>query len=322
VAFGEIKEIISGLPGVSAWPELADFIDRAGNDPRPDWDLPILACQAVGGDESTALYGAAAIACLQVSIILVDDILDDDPKGAQMQLGEGKAANMALAYEAAALLLGGQATQDVERRGDIMSCLAKAALDTASGQQLDIQNLQGEEDYWSVISAKSTPFYGTALQVGALIGGADLKTSDGLYKLGILIGEIIQLEDDLADALEKPANADWKQGRNNLLIMFARTAEHRERDRFIELLPQTDNPERLEEAQRILISSGAVSFCAYHLVTRQLAANSLLKILDLTNPTPLSNILDDYANSLRNMLQVSGVELSLSDLQDISIKIQ
>ena len=62
MAFGEIKEIISGLPGVSAWPELADFIDRAGNDSRPDWDLPILACQAVGGDESTALYGAAAIA--------------------------------------------------------------------------------------------------------------------------------------------------------------------------------------------------------------------------------------------------------------------
>jgi geranylgeranyl diphosphate synthase type I len=314
VAFSEIKALIEALPGVAAWPELASLFDSAGSTPRPDWELPLLACKAVGGDESVAQYAAAAIACLQISILLVDDILDDDQRGAHHLLGEGQVANMALAYESAAMLLGGKASLNPYQKGEIIACLAKAALETAAGQQLDVLNLQGEEDYWAVISAKSTPFYGAALQVGALAGDADLKTSEGMYKLGVLIGEMIQLEDDLIDALEKPANADWNQGRNNLLIMFARTAEHRDRDRFLELLPLTNDPEALAEAQSILITSGAVSYCAYQLVHRQKAACKLLSELNLEYPDPLSQILADYANTLRNLLQISGIELSISDL--------
>jgi geranylgeranyl pyrophosphate synthase len=317
VAFGEIKALIETLPGVTAWPELASLFDEAGSVPRPDWELPLLACKAVGGDWAAALYAAAAIACLQISIILVDDILDDDLRGAHNQLGEGQAANMALAYEAAAMLLGAKASQNPLRQGEIMDCLAKAALETAAGQQLDVQNLQGEEEYWAVVSAKSTPFYGAALQAGALVGDADLMTSEGMYKLGVLIGEIIQLEDDLTDSLEKPANADWYQGRNNQLIMFARTAEHPDRDRFLELLLSIDEPAALAEAQKILVSSGAVSYCAYQLVQRQQRASRLLEELDLKNPAPLCNILSDYANSLRNLLQLSGIELSISDLKDL-----
>lgn len=316
MAFSEIKALIAALPGLSAWPELAELFDRAGSAPRPDWELPLLACKAVGGDEPASLYAAAAIACLQISIILVDDILDDDPRGAHQQFGQGNIANLALAYESAALLLGGNASSDPIRSGVIMSCLAKAALDTASGQRLDVQNLRGEEDYWAVVAAKSTPFYGTALQVGAIVGGANSRTSAGMYKLGVLIGEMIQLEDDLTDALEKPANPDWKQGRNNLLIMFARTAEHPERDRFLELLPSIDDPGSLTEAQRILIASGAVSYCTYQLIARQQMARTLLDELELDSPEPLRKMLDDYTITLRDMLQVSGVELSLSDLMD------
>lgn len=303
---------------MQAWPELASLFDSVGSVPRPDWELPLLACEAVGGDEAVALYASAAIACLQISIILVDDILDDDLKGAHHQLGEGRVANMALAYESAAMLLGGKASHYPQRKGEIMACLAKAALETAAGQQLDILNLRGEEDYWAVVSAKSTPFYGAALQVGALAGDAELTTSEGMYKLGVLIGEMIQLEDDLTDALEKPANADWNQGRNNLLIMFARTAEHRDRHRFLELLPLINDPESLAEAQSILISSGAVSYCAYQLVHRQKVASKLLSELSLENPEPLRFIIAEYANTLRNLLQISGVELSISDLNNLS----
>lgn len=317
ITAGEIKAVILALPSVKAWPDLASLFNDAGSAPRPDWELPLLACKAVGGDGAVALYAAAAIACLQISIILVDDILDDDLRGAHHQLGEGQAANMALAYEAAAMLLGGKASQNPQRQGEIMACLAKAALETAAGQQLDVLNLQGEEEYWSVVSAKSTPFYGAALQVGALVGDADLETSEGMYKLGVIIGEIIQLEDDLTDSMEKPANADWYQGRNNQLIMFARTAEHPERDRFLELLPSIDDPEALAEAQKILVSSGAVSYCAYQLVHRQQLASRLLEKLNLKNPTPLCNILSEYANSLRNLLQLSGIELSISDLTNL-----
>ena len=314
MSFGEIKTLVDALPEVSSWPELANIFERAGGTPRPDWELPIIACESVGGDASVAQPAAAAIACLQLSIMLVDDMLDDDPRGAHHRYGSGITANMALAYESAAMRLAGQATTDAEQRSAIMSSIAQAALATAAGQHLDIQNLQGEEDYWTVVAAKSTPFYGAALQVGALSGGAGAQLSARMYDLGVLIGEIIQIEDDLVDALEKPANADWQQGRNNLLILFARTADHEEQKRFLELLPLIENPEALAEAQKILISAGAVGYCALQLVQRYRAARKLLTELDLPYPSPLNDVLDDYADTLVDLLEVSGADIQKSVL--------
>ena len=49
-------------------------------------------------------------------------------------------------------------------------------------------------------------------------------------------------------------------------------------------------------------------------------ASSLLNELELKNPEPLRKMLDDYAYTLRDMLQVSGVELALSDLSDNQLR--
>ncbi len=316
MVFAEIKALVETLPEVSVWPELAEIFERAGDVPRPDWELPILACMAVGGDEASALFGAAAIACLQLSIILVDDILDDDPRGAHNKLGTGYTANLALAYEAASFSLAERANPDPLQSLASVACLARSALATAAGQQLDIKNLRGEEEYWRVVTAKSTPFYGAALQIGAIIGGADNDISSGMYELGVTIGEIIQLEDDLGDALERPANADWLQGRNNLLILFARTADHKERQRFLELISQIDHPDMLVEAQNILVSSGAVGYCAYQLVKRYRRARQILAELKLPDSSPLDEILDSYADTLIDLLKVSGQEISHAMLLD------
>jgi len=318
VVFAEIKALVETLPEVSVWPELAEIFEKAGDMPRPDWELPILACAAVGGDESSALFGAAAIACLQLSIILIDDILDDDPRGAHNILGVGYSANLALAYEAAAISLAERANPDPQQSLAIVNCLIRAALATAAGQQLDVKNFQGEEDYWKVVTAKSTPFYGAALRLGALIGGAGKEVSSGMYELGVIIGEIIQLEDDLADALERPANADWLQGRNNLLILFARTADHQNRQRFQELITQIDQPASLIEAQDILVSSGAVGYCAYQLVGRYRRARRLLAELGLFDSSPLDDIFDSYADTLIDMLRLSGQEITRSMLLDLA----
>jgi hypothetical protein len=139
---------VLALPEVAAWPAMAGIFVQAEGKPRPDWNLPVLACQAVGGDASAAAPGGAAIACLQISIILVDDMLDEDPRGEHLRRGSGPTANLALAFQAAALRVVEQAAVDAERRAAIIACLAGAALATALGQEWDIQNLDGEENYW------------------------------------------------------------------------------------------------------------------------------------------------------------------------------
>ena len=281
VKFESIRLLVDALPEVAPWPELARIFEKAGESPRPDWELPLLACRSNGGRESDALPGAAAIACLQLSIMLVDDVLDDDVRGAHHRYGAGQVANMALAFQAASIRLIKTIDIDDHRQAAIQNSLAKAALATAAGQHLDVQNFQGEENYWAVVSAKSTPFYGCALEVGSLIGNADGIVTSGLYQLGVLIGEIIQIEDDLEDSLAIPANADWTQGRNNLLILYALTANHKQRERFLELISQVRELTALREAQQILISSGAVGYAVAQLINRYQMAVNLLDSLDL-----------------------------------------
>lgn len=305
----QITNILSALPELQDFPEILTVFEHLDPGPRPDWELPILACLAVGGTEEQALAGSAAIACLQISIILVDDMLDDDPRGEFRNRGYGQTANLAVAFQAAALRVIDSSSRSERTKGAASSCLAYVASATAAGQNLDAMNLEGEENYWRVIRAKSTPFYGGALQIGAILGGAPSDISKQFYRIGVVIGEIIQIEDDLNDAFEIPANPDWQQGRNNLLLLYASSADHVDRERFISLKSQVDDEPLLLEAQKLLISSGALSYAAFHLIEKYRYAKELLSSMALENPIPLEKVLDDYALSLVGFLEKSGLDI-------------
>ena len=313
-----IKAHVLAVLEVAAWPEMVSVLEPAKHTLHPGWHLPLLACQAVGGDVSVAIPGAAAIACMEVSIILVDDMLDEDPRGEHLRSGHGPTANLALAFQAAAFRVIAQAAVSADRRAAVTASLAWLALTTALGQHWDVQNLRDEENYWKVVRAKTTPFFGAALHVGALLGNASAEIAAGLRDFGVLFGEILQIRDDLFDAFQTPANPDWKQGRNSLPILYARTADHPDRARFVALLPRIDDPQALREAQQILIGCGAVSYCAYHLVKRHQEARQLLESIPLTDPTPMMDLLAWQTRSVIKLLQTSEAEIPVELLMEAS----
>jgi geranylgeranyl pyrophosphate synthase len=307
VTAARIRETVLSLPEMAAWPEVVNLFPETSDKPiRMDWQLPALACQAVGGDSTVALPAVAAIACLQISIILADDILDEDPRGEYHRLGYGRTCNLALAFQSAALALINRAPAPLESRAAAATCLAQAALATCYGQDLDVQNLRGEANYWRVVSAKSTPFYGAALQVGAFLGGAAPAVAQGLYDLGVRIGEITQIFDDLMDAFQTPANPDWLEGRNNLALLYATTAQHPQRQRLLELMPESADPARLAEGQRILISSGAVSYCVYQLFQRYQAGRAALDTLSLADAAGMQELLQLQVEPVVHWLPTIG----------------
>lgn len=305
----EIEAIIRTIPEVADWPELLAAFSRSREQPHPDWEIPLLVCQALRADRRIGHTSAAAIACMQISIMLVDDILDDDPRGEHLKQGVGPVANAALAFQAAAFRLIEYSEAPAAQKWAAAQSLSRLALATSYGQHLDVQNLSGEDAYWRVVEAKSTPFYAAAYQVAAILAGAGAAMSDGLQEIGALIGEMIQIEDDLQDAFQQPANADWFQGRNNLLILYATHADHAEKEAFLALLPAVDDAAQLEKAQQILITCGAVSYAAYHLIERFREAVQRLHKMGLPDPTPLQNMLDDYATTLLNLLQSGGMRV-------------
>lgn len=305
----DVTSRVSSLPEVAAWPEMARLFELSVTGLSIKWELPLLACRAVGGEESAAVAGAAAVACMQLGLVLVDDMLDEDPRGVYVKLGHAAIANLAWAFQAAAFRLVEEAPVEVERRAAISACLARMALTSAFGQNLDVQNLSGEDDYWRVVQTKSSPFFGASLYIGALLGQASSEVAERLCDLGYLVGEVIQIYDDLVDSLQSPAGPDWKQGRNNLAILYALTADHPDRAQLESLISEIDDSQVLEIAQQILIRSGAISYCVYHITQRYRAARQLLDSIPLADPRPLHELIGKQGKPLVALLGSIGSEI-------------
>lgn len=310
MSIGLLYERILNVPEFEDWEEIRDLFDPEKEYPSLDWTLPVLACQAVCGNGEAGIVGGAALACMQISIILVDDILDEDPEGEHNRIGEGQAANIALALEAAAFRLLDDSEIPNKIQASVMSSLAWMGLATAYGQQLDVENRGDEADYWRVVRAKSTPFYGAAFEVGALLGGADPATTNALKEVGLLLGEIVQLHDDLFDVFAVPAKPDWNRPENNLLLLYALTADYPEKVQFQEMIRRVPLDEQsLQEVQRILIRSGAVSYCVYNLIQRHREAIAQVKTLQLVDQEAILNPMRDQTIPALALLKDVGAQL-------------
>lgn len=310
----KIRAELLSVPELSSWPEIVRLVERPTQETAiPCWELPVRACRAVGGEEEQAIPGAAAIFCLLYSIHLVDDLLDSDPKGLHHTFGEGNVANYALALQAASSIVMERAGLTAECRAAIHGKLAEAALATAYGQNLDLNELNGEEDYWRVVEAKTPPLFSAALAVGGLLGAAPEATVRSLGALGVLLGKSVQISDDLRDAFERPTAPDWFRRSNNLPILYAMTAEYAERPRFLDLLASIGEDSSLDAAQEILLRCGAVSFCAYHMIELNRAAKELVLGIPLVDSQPLLSLAEHYIAPLKSLLNKIGVE-RLEDL--------
>ncbi len=313
--YEEIFNMLSAVLPVQKWRVVHDVVERVKRKQPRDWRLPILACTAVGGNAERAIPVAAAIGCMQVSIILIDDLLDKDPRGEYHTIGEAAAANLAIAFQAAGLECAAQSEADSNTILAVLGSLNQMMLKTALGQHLDIQNPENETDYWDLVRTKSSPFFGTALHIGALLGGAPPESAAGFKRFGHLYGEMIQIHDDLNDVMEVPANPDWVQGRSSLPILFAGTVDHPDKSRFLELQQSISNEDALSEAQTILIRCGAVSYSLDQLLARYQGAKQILAAIPLSHYEELAGMLADVIDPMIKLLAVIDVAAPAELLQ-------
>jgi geranylgeranyl pyrophosphate synthase len=309
MGFETMKQRILAVPSVAAWPRMVEIVGRAAHQEfRSLWDYPFIACRAVGGRNEAADAAAAAVFCALASVHLVDDMLDDDPAGDYHLLGSGVTANLALAFQAAGHQVLDDPGLDGEMRSALQALFARMSLATAFGQDLDTRDIRTEEEYWETVEAKTPPLFGGAFHLGARLGGAGAEVADRLERLGGLIGLFIQVSDDLGDALKIPAGADWQKRCNNLAILYALTADHPEREAFERVSANAGDPAALAEAQKILLRSGAVSYCALKLIELSRQARELLAETPLHDPEPIERLLGVQMHPLDRLFRSIGVE--------------
>jgi geranylgeranyl pyrophosphate synthase len=310
--FERLKARVRALPQAAAWPQMLEMIERAvERDLLAVWELPFLSCVAVGGTAEAAFPGAAAAFCSLTSIHLVDDLLDDDPDGDFRRFGAGPTANLALAFQAAGHCLLDDPGVAPAVRAELQACLGRMALATASGQHLDSREVGSEQEYWRVVGAKTPPLFGAALRLGALLGGAAAGTAAELDRLGDVLGKFVQISDDLADALRMPASADWQRRSNNLPILYAMTADHPARKEFLALSAASHDPVSLAAAQRLLLRSGAVSYCAWKMIELAREADAILAAIPLHDRSPLAQLLAGHLRPVERLLASVDLELPL-----------
>ncbi len=304
--YESVVNYVLNLPVLNKWKEAKTLLEHAASMQPRDWRLPVIACEAVGGLAEQAVPASAALACTQIGIILIDDMLDEDPRGEHHRIGEAHTANFAAAFMSTGLKAIFQSAAHPETKLAAMNSLDQMILTIAFGQYLDCQNPVDENAYWRVVESKSAPFFGSAFHLGALFGGAPNDVAEKLERIGWFYGEMIQIHDDLNDTMAVPANPDWTLGRSPLPILFARSVDHPERQKFLDLRQNISNPHVLREAQNILIHCGAVSYCVDQLLRRQRAAQEVLVNLKLAHPGRLAAVLEEVVAPVWKLLEASG----------------
>lgn len=305
--FTQSMDYLLSLAPFFEWSQMQDVAKGVFAKSPKNCYLPVLACEAVGAPPELAIHGLAAITCLQIGIVLIDDILDADPRGLYRQIGTAAAANLASAFQATGLEAIIHSRVNPKTKLAILAALNKMVHKTALGQYWDVRNLATEEDYWYIVRTKSSPFFEAGLQMGALLGGASLKTAEKIGKLGAIYGEMIQLHDDINDAMEVPANPDWLSGRQSLPLLFASTVDHPGRERFLVLRQAVTDADALGEAQLILIRCGAVSYVVHELLQRHQEARKMLERLVLPNGRELELLFEEIIAPVYGLLsEVEG----------------
>ncbi len=296
---------VLALPAVAAWPELTRWIEWPKDTASPLWELSVPACLAAGGTERDAEPGVAAIFCLVLGVRLVDDLMDGDP-GPWEELGAGATANLAFALQAAAGEVLDAAYLCSDQRRLCHSLIHRAVLETARGQALDSGPAVSEEGYWQIVEAKTSPLVSAALAVGGVLAAVSPATLEKLSAVGSPLGKMMQVNNDLADAMHGEACPDWQRPSHNLALLYAYSADHEDREEFVDLCQEVEDAEALARAQEILLRCGAVSYCAYQLLELHRVALAAVRAIALKDSSPLERRLDRQLKPLEGILEAAG----------------
>jgi geranylgeranyl pyrophosphate synthase len=306
----QIAKDFSKTPHIGKWTEIQTLVCSIASRKPKHWLIPLRACEAVGCARQRAFPAALAVAYGHIGIVLLDDMLDADPRGEYLRVGAPAAANMASALQSAALASIARCEINPESKLAALESINEMFLTTALGQYWDVQSLEIDEAaYWRIAKTKSSPFFGEAFHLGALMGGASVNIAARVKELGCIYGEMIQIHDDLQDAMAVPANPDWIEGRSPLPILFARLVDHPARARFKKLLQKAgSSPKALKEAQEILIRCGALSYCIAELLDRYQTVKGILSTAAIARPGVLLSLFDDVVAPVWSLFHAAGEE--------------
>lgn len=250
----------------------------AGGGKRVRPALVLLAAEAFGGlsARDRAMPAALGVEVFHNFTLVHDDIMDRSPtrRGRPTVHVEWDEPTAILAGD---LMMGLAARLVTSAEGPDPATLAEAHYRTVAllceGQTLDMAFEKRDDvtvdEYLAMIDRKTGALLEHALELGAMVGGADAAAVATLREAGRALGRAFQIQDDLLDltadpdALGKPVGGDLVQGKRTLLVLDARQrAEAGDRDWLADVFAGGIDPGRVPAARDRLDALGVLDRAA------------------------------------------------------------
>ena len=227
-----VNQLILSKAGsdVQMIPEVANhLISSGGKRLRPMLTLASAAMFGYQGDHHIKL--ATSVEFMHTATLLHDDVVDES------DLRRGKSTARMIWGNQASVLVGdfllGQAFRMMVDVGslDALDVLSTAASVIAEGEVLQLsvaKNMETTEDeYLSVIRAKTAALFAAAAEVGPIVAKTDKAERNALKSYGMNLGLAFQLVDDVLDyggkssELGKNVGDDFREGKITLPVILA-----------------------------------------------------------------------------------------------------
>ncbi len=274
--------------------------------------LVLLGASVFGKEPREAVPAALAIEIFHNFTLLHDDVMDNAP------MRRGKPTVHVQWDDNTAILSGDQMLIEAYKQigclpkalvPEILVAFNKMATEVCEGQQLDsdyeTQEEVTEEEYIEMIRLKTSVLIGTALQLGAILAGADEKAQRDLYNYGVNVGLAFQIQDDLLDVYGDPATfgkaigGDILEGKKTFAYISAcKQASAEQRARLVGLMTQ----QRLPKEEKIAAVTSLYNELGVKQICEEAVASYTHKALECLNRIPLDEVkmqpLKDLALSL------------------------
>ncbi|RPI06388.1 MAG: polyprenyl synthetase family protein [Ignavibacteriae bacterium] len=196
--------------------------------------LTLLACEAVGGDASTALHAGAGIEILHNFTLVHDDIMDHaDTRRGRLTVHKKWDENVAILSGDALLAFAYRALLRTKstRIQEVSKIFTEGVVTICEGQSLDkefeTRHRVHVNEYLMMIEKKTGKLVSIAAQIGALIGNASASDLEALRRYGEYVGRAFQIQDDLLDITAdekefgKTIGGDLVEGKKTFLLLEA-----------------------------------------------------------------------------------------------------
>lgn len=203
---------------------VAYAISSKGKRIRPA--LVTLASEAVGGSAEDTCFAAASIELIHSSSLVLDDVIDKSEKR------RGRYTIHTLWGNDMALLtvqiLASLSLKIAARDPRLINAIADCLFYMGEGEAMELVEFAKDKDtYLDLAFCKTGSLFGSAAEVGSVVGGGTRKQIRDLTKYGHHLGIAFQIRDDILDCISKeedlgkPVRRDLFMERPSIVILDA-----------------------------------------------------------------------------------------------------